>query len=177
MMAVSLRLEDAGYAVGSRVLELLCNREKVRFVFCKMMSETCCLNDWKSQRFLFFPIFQGNRRETRLLGILSFVHSTVWKVLFGKVSEWWFFKLTSCYRIDSFYGHAIGCWFTWKRNRTWRWVHDQWKRASRQQVYIPPALSIKHSKIKGSDEKCESVGSFRFQKTWEHSTAERLWPA
>jgi len=31
-------------------------------------------------------LFQGNRRETRLLGILSFVHSTVWKVLFGKVS-------------------------------------------------------------------------------------------
>ncbi|XP_028111848.1 trafficking protein particle complex subunit 5-like isoform X2 [Camellia sinensis] len=49
------RLEDAGYAVGARVLELLCHREK------------------------------GNRRETRLLGILSFVHSTVWKVLFGKV--------------------------------------------------------------------------------------------
>ncbi|KAK3032345.1 hypothetical protein RJ639_035396 [Escallonia herrerae] len=49
------RLEDAGYAVGARVLELLCHREK------------------------------GNRRETRLLGILSFVHSTVWKVLFGKL--------------------------------------------------------------------------------------------
>ncbi|WMV23747.1 hypothetical protein MTR67_017132 [Solanum verrucosum] len=48
------RLEDAGYAVGARILELLCHREK------------------------------GNRRETRLLGILSFVHSTVWKVLFGK---------------------------------------------------------------------------------------------
>ncbi|KOM39139.1 hypothetical protein LR48_Vigan03g252100 [Vigna angularis] len=48
------RLEDAGYAVGARVLELLCHRDK------------------------------GNRRETRLLGILSFVHSTVWKVLFGK---------------------------------------------------------------------------------------------
>lgn len=30
-------------------------------------------------------MLQGNRRETRLLGILSFVHSTVWKVLFGKV--------------------------------------------------------------------------------------------
>ncbi|OAY66037.1 Trafficking protein particle complex subunit 5 [Ananas comosus] len=44
------RLEDAGYAVGARVLELLCHREK------------------------------GNRRETRLLGILSFIHSTVWKV-------------------------------------------------------------------------------------------------
>ncbi|KAL6555149.1 hypothetical protein OROGR_006407 [Orobanche gracilis] len=41
------RLEDAGYAVGARVLELLCHREK------------------------------GNRRETRLLGILSFIHSTV----------------------------------------------------------------------------------------------------
>ncbi|AQK80503.1 Transport protein particle (TRAPP) component [Zea mays] len=49
------RLEDAGYAVGARVLELLCHREK------------------------------GNRRETRLLGILSFIHSTVWKVLFGKI--------------------------------------------------------------------------------------------
>ncbi|KAF3452975.1 hypothetical protein FNV43_RR03408 [Rhamnella rubrinervis] len=51
------RLEDAGYAVGARVLELLCHRDK------------------------------GNRRETRLLGILSFVHSTVWKVLFGKVAD------------------------------------------------------------------------------------------
>ncbi|KZV56862.1 trafficking protein particle complex subunit 5 [Dorcoceras hygrometricum] len=51
------RLEDAGYAVGARVLELLCHREK------------------------------GNRRETRLLGILSFIHSTVWKVLFGKVAD------------------------------------------------------------------------------------------
>ncbi|KAK8513584.1 hypothetical protein V6N12_052762 [Hibiscus sabdariffa] len=51
------RLEDAGYAVGARVLELLCHRDK------------------------------GNRRETRLLGILSFVHSTVWKVLFGKAAD------------------------------------------------------------------------------------------
>ncbi|KAI0507438.1 hypothetical protein M5K25_012413 [Dendrobium thyrsiflorum] len=51
------RLEDAGYAVGARVLELFCHREK------------------------------GNRRETRLLGILSFVHTTVWKVLFGKVAD------------------------------------------------------------------------------------------
>ncbi|KAG6427778.1 hypothetical protein SASPL_112025 [Salvia splendens] len=51
------RLEDAGYAVGARVLELLCHREK------------------------------GSRRETRLLGILSFIHSTVWKVLFGKVAD------------------------------------------------------------------------------------------
>ncbi|KAJ6743022.1 TRAFFICKING PROTEIN PARTICLE COMPLEX SUBUNIT [Salix viminalis] len=51
------RLEDAGYSVGARILELLCHRDK------------------------------GNRRETRLLGILSFVHSTVWKVLFGKVAD------------------------------------------------------------------------------------------
>ncbi|CAK9231652.1 unnamed protein product [Sphagnum troendelagicum] len=51
------RLEDAGYAVGIRMLELLCHREK------------------------------GNRRETRLLNILSFVHSTVWKSLFGKVAD------------------------------------------------------------------------------------------
>ena len=31
--------------------------------------------------------YDGNRRETRLLGILSFIHSTVWKVLFGKVAD------------------------------------------------------------------------------------------
>ncbi|KAF5765682.1 putative transport protein particle (TRAPP) component [Helianthus annuus] len=30
---------------------------------------------------------QGNRRETRLLNILSFIHSTVWKVLFGKIAD------------------------------------------------------------------------------------------
>lgn len=36
-------------------------------------------------------MLQGNRRETRLLGILSFVHSTVWKVLFGKVNFFFFF--------------------------------------------------------------------------------------
>jgi len=40
--------------------------------------------DWCSNIIL---KLQGNRRETRLLGILSFVHSTVWKVLFGKVSS------------------------------------------------------------------------------------------
>ncbi|XP_071711387.1 uncharacterized protein [Rutidosis leptorrhynchoides] len=57
MMETVYRLEDAGYAVAVRVLELLCHREK------------------------------GNRRETRLLGILSFVHSTVWKVFFGKVAD------------------------------------------------------------------------------------------
>ncbi|KAG0557231.1 hypothetical protein M758_11G107300 [Ceratodon purpureus] len=51
------RLEEAGYAVGIRMLELLCHREK------------------------------ANRRETRVLGILSFVHSTVWKSLFGKVAD------------------------------------------------------------------------------------------
>ncbi|PHT51776.1 hypothetical protein CQW23_06238 [Capsicum baccatum] len=50
-------LEDVGYAVGAQILELLSHREK------------------------------GNRRETRLLGILSFVHDTVWKVLFGKVAD------------------------------------------------------------------------------------------
>ena len=31
--------------------------------------------------------WQGNRRETRLLGILNFVHTTVWKSLFGKVRD------------------------------------------------------------------------------------------
>eukprot|EP00243_Klebsormidium_subtile_P003051 TRINITY_DN16191_c0_g1_i1.p1 TRINITY_DN16191_c0_g1~~TRINITY_DN16191_c0_g1_i1.p1 ORF type:complete len:196 (+),score=26.48 TRINITY_DN16191_c0_g1_i1:248-835(+) len=51
------KLEEAGYGVGLRVLELLCHREK------------------------------ANRRETRLLGILTFIHSTVWKALFGKQAD------------------------------------------------------------------------------------------
>lgn len=51
------KLETLGYGVGMRMLELLVNREK------------------------------SNRREPRLLGILSFVHSTVWKALFGKVAD------------------------------------------------------------------------------------------
>ncbi|CAL5376199.1 unnamed protein product [Camellia sinensis] len=71
------RLEDAGYAVGARVLELLCHREKVwnSFVRYYNLFSELQLSDC------------GNRRETRLLGILSFVHSTVWKVLFGKVAD------------------------------------------------------------------------------------------
>lgn len=31
---------------------------------------------------------QANKREIRLLGILSFVHSTLWRSLFGKVSTY-----------------------------------------------------------------------------------------
>lgn len=37
--SLSLRLEDAGYAVGARVLELLCNREKVPFRFTPKKKE------------------------------------------------------------------------------------------------------------------------------------------
>lgn len=48
------RLEDAGYGVGLRLLEVLCYRENKA------------------------------KRETRLLNILRFVHSTLWKYMFGK---------------------------------------------------------------------------------------------
>eukprot|EP00898_Chlorokybus_atmophyticus_P003694 jgi/Chlat1/4325/Chrsp29S04607 len=51
------RLDECGYGIGIRVLELLCHREK------------------------------GNRRETRVLGILTFIHSVVWKSLFGKTAD------------------------------------------------------------------------------------------
>jgi hypothetical protein len=43
-----------GYGVGVRLLELLCYRER------------------------------AGRRETRLLDILRFVHSTLWRYLFGR---------------------------------------------------------------------------------------------
>ncbi|KAJ3380941.1 TRAPP subunit trs31 [Lobulomyces angularis] len=51
------KLSDFGYKVGLRELELTAWREK------------------------------NTRRETKVLGILSFVHSTIWKSLFGKVAD------------------------------------------------------------------------------------------
>ena len=51
------RLEDAGYGVGHRVLELLAFRER------------------------------QYKRETKLIGVLQFVSSTVWKALFNKVAD------------------------------------------------------------------------------------------
>ena len=46
-----------GYRVGQRVLELIVWREK------------------------------NSRRETRILGILQFIHTIVWKTLFGKPAD------------------------------------------------------------------------------------------
>ena len=48
------RLEDAGTGVGLRLVELLCFRDKT------------------------------SRREIRLLDALKFVHSVLWKYLFGR---------------------------------------------------------------------------------------------
>jgi len=51
------RLEDVGHGVGVRLLEVLAYRER------------------------------AGRRETRLLDILRFVHSTLWKYLFGRQAK------------------------------------------------------------------------------------------
>ncbi|TMW69523.1 hypothetical protein Poli38472_001679 [Pythium oligandrum] len=51
------RLDDAGFGVGVRIQELLCQREK------------------------------AGRRETRLINMLQFVVSTCWKALFGKAAD------------------------------------------------------------------------------------------
>mmetsp|Transcript_15390 Transcript_15390/g.36361 ORF Transcript_15390/g.36361 Transcript_15390/m.36361 type:complete len:195 (-) Transcript_15390:44-628(-) len=51
------KLEDAGYAVGVRMLELITHREK------------------------------NSKRETKLISMLSFLSNTVWKVLFGKAAD------------------------------------------------------------------------------------------
>jgi len=51
------RLSDVGYQVGLRLLELLNYREK------------------------------GAKRETKLVQILSFIHGTVWKTIFGKQAD------------------------------------------------------------------------------------------
>eukprot|EP00735_Rhodelphis_limneticus_P006579 TRINITY_DN18_c0_g1::TRINITY_DN18_c0_g1_i1::g.14759::m.14759 TRINITY_DN18_c0_g1::TRINITY_DN18_c0_g1_i1::g.14759 ORF type:complete len:209 (-),score=19.89,sp/Q54YG5/TPPC5_DICDI/65.56/8e-82,TRAPP/PF04051.11/1.3e-43,VanZ/PF04892.7/0.091 TRINITY_DN18_c0_g1_i1:62-661(-) len=51
------RLEEVGYGVGLRMLELVCTREK------------------------------NNKREIRLINLLGFISSTVWKTLFGKAAD------------------------------------------------------------------------------------------
>ena len=51
------KLEDAGSGIGRRVLELGCWREK------------------------------SSKRETRMLSILQFIQSTVWKMLFGNSAD------------------------------------------------------------------------------------------
>ena len=51
------RLNALGYRVGSRVFELLSWREK------------------------------NSKREIRIIGILSFIHTTVWKSLFGQQAD------------------------------------------------------------------------------------------
>ncbi|KAL1529756.1 hypothetical protein AB1Y20_000692 [Prymnesium parvum] len=51
------KLEEAGVGIGRRVLELACLRDK------------------------------SSRRETRILGILQFIQSTVWKMLFGTTAD------------------------------------------------------------------------------------------
>ena len=56
-MVHAFRLEDAGVGIGRRVLELGCLREK------------------------------SSKRETRMLGILNFITSVVWKMLFGNSAD------------------------------------------------------------------------------------------
>ncbi|TPX57216.1 hypothetical protein PhCBS80983_g03992 [Powellomyces hirtus] len=51
------KLSDFGYRVGIRFLELIVFRDRI------------------------------GRRDTRLLNVLSFIHSTVWKTLFGKPAD------------------------------------------------------------------------------------------
>ncbi|KAI8145919.1 NO signaling/Golgi transport ligand-binding domain-containing protein [Fennellomyces sp. T-0311] len=51
------KLNEFGYRVGTRMLELLVWREKTA------------------------------KRETRVLGVLYFIHSVVWKALFGKQAD------------------------------------------------------------------------------------------
>lgn len=51
------KLEDAGYQVGLRMLELITHRER------------------------------SNKRETKIVPMLTFVSNTVWKVLFGKAAD------------------------------------------------------------------------------------------
>ena len=83
---------------------------------------------WKIIRLL----LQGNRRETRLLGILSFIHSTVWKVLFGKVlcpscdCLFWFMSILAVGWLEFVFIKLYHQWFLdCKSTMSWtRWLMD-----------------------------------------------------
>ena len=51
------RLSDVGYSVGARLLEVISWRDK------------------------------AHKREVKLVGILTFIHSTLWRALFGKPAD------------------------------------------------------------------------------------------
>jgi len=53
-LMADVRLEDSGYGVGLRLLEVLSYRER------------------------------NSRREVRLLEMLKFIHTSLWKCLFGR---------------------------------------------------------------------------------------------
>jgi len=56
-MRAYIRLNELGYRVGIRALDLLVWRDK------------------------------NSKRETRVLGMLYFIHTTVWKTMFGKQAD------------------------------------------------------------------------------------------
>ena len=105
---------------------------------------------WKIIRLL----LQGNRRETRLLGILSFIHSTVWKVLFGKVlcpscdCLFWFMSILAVGWLEFVFIKLYYQWFLdCKILMSWtRWLMDPQTQVARnvlmaatphQEVYWP----------------------------------------
>lgn len=57
------RLEGSGYSIGLKVLELLAYRHA-----------KCNIND-------------GYKREIKMMNVLQFISTTVWKSLFGKVAD------------------------------------------------------------------------------------------
>lgn len=71
------RLEGVGWSVGVRLLEILTYRER------------------------------AGRRETRLLDMLRFVHSTVWKYMFGRTASDLEQSNTVCFVLFSLCGIAI----------------------------------------------------------------------
>lgn len=78
------RLESAGYGVGLKVLEMTAYRAKEvggnsAILSVQMPSLECCTNS--------FSRTTQTKRETRLMSILQFVSSSVWKSLFGKAAD------------------------------------------------------------------------------------------
>lgn len=75
------RLSETGYSIGIRCLELYTYRSSIQPTLYNHHSNQ--YQSYTSQNILHI---QG-KKEKNLINMLQFIHSTVWKQLFGKVAD------------------------------------------------------------------------------------------
>lgn len=84
------RLSDIGYSIGIRVIELCVYRERVLPPTSSQQSSSNnnqTLSSSSSSSSSLSSLSGVGRRETRIVSMLQYIHSSIWKYLFNKVSD------------------------------------------------------------------------------------------